>query len=143
MLIRSGEARLVGWSRQMLYSGFNTLPRSVFRSADLNGRSDNTDVIRLKARCCRFDRSLPPHVRIILMKKSLFERIFGSWIVIAIVVILGALVVYMKLTDEQFPEPSENERPRSNQQETSATCRASTDNVATTNVLSDCLNRLG
>ena len=29
----------------MLYSGFNTLPRSVFWSADLNGRSDNTDVI--------------------------------------------------------------------------------------------------
>ena len=31
MLIRSGEARLVGWSRQMLYSGFNILPRSVIR----------------------------------------------------------------------------------------------------------------
>ena len=31
----------------MLYLGFNTLPRSVFWSADLNGRSDNTDVIRL------------------------------------------------------------------------------------------------
>ena len=28
----------------MLYSGFNNLPRSVFWSADLNGRSDNTDV---------------------------------------------------------------------------------------------------
>ena len=48
VLIRSGEARLVGWSRQMLYSGFNNLPRSVFWSADLNGRSDNTDVISLK-----------------------------------------------------------------------------------------------
>ena len=48
MLIRSGEARLVGWSRLMLYSGFNNLPRSVFWSANLNGRSDNTDVIRLK-----------------------------------------------------------------------------------------------
>ena len=47
VLIRSGEARLVGWSRQMLYSGFNILPRSVFWSADLNGRSDNTDVIPL------------------------------------------------------------------------------------------------
>ena len=32
----------------MLYSGFNILPRSVFWSADLNGRSDNADVIRLK-----------------------------------------------------------------------------------------------
>ena len=31
----------------MLYSGFNTLPRSVFWSAYLNGRSDNLDVIRL------------------------------------------------------------------------------------------------
>ena len=31
----------------MLYSGFNNLPRSVFRSANFNGRSDNTDVIRL------------------------------------------------------------------------------------------------
>ena len=45
-LIQSGEARLVGWSRQMLYSGFNILPRSVFWSADFNGRSDNLDVIR-------------------------------------------------------------------------------------------------
>ena len=48
MLIRSGEARLVGWSRNSLYSGLNTLHRSVFWSADLNGRSDNTDVIRLE-----------------------------------------------------------------------------------------------
>ena len=47
VLIRSGEARLVGWSRSMLYSGFNILPRSVFWLADLNGRSDNTDVIQL------------------------------------------------------------------------------------------------
>ena len=46
-LIRSGEARLAGWSRSMLYLGFSILPRSVFWSADLNGRSDNTDVIRL------------------------------------------------------------------------------------------------
>ena len=30
-LIRSGEAPAVGWSRQMLYSGFITLPRSVVR----------------------------------------------------------------------------------------------------------------
>ena len=37
---------MVGWSRQMLYSGFNILPRSVIRSADFNGRSDNSDVIR-------------------------------------------------------------------------------------------------
>ena len=44
-MIRSGEARLVGWSRQMLYSGFNILPRSVFWSAYFNGRSDNLDVI--------------------------------------------------------------------------------------------------
>ena len=49
VLIRSGEARLAGWSRSMLYLGFNILPRSVFWSADLNGRSDNTDVIRLQA----------------------------------------------------------------------------------------------
>ena len=47
VLIRSGEVRLVGWSRSMLYSGFNTLPRSVFWSAYFNGRSDNTDVIPL------------------------------------------------------------------------------------------------
>ena len=31
MLIRSGEAPEVGWSRNMLYSGFTTLPRSVVR----------------------------------------------------------------------------------------------------------------
>ena len=31
----------------MLYSGFNILPRSVFWLANLNGRSDNTDVIQL------------------------------------------------------------------------------------------------
>ena len=48
MLIRSGEALGVGWSRNMLYSGFNTLHRSVIWSADFNGRSDNTDVIPLK-----------------------------------------------------------------------------------------------
>ena len=32
----------------MLYSEVNILPRSVFWSADSNGRSDNTDVIQLK-----------------------------------------------------------------------------------------------
>ena len=46
-LIRSGEARLVGWSRSMLYSGFNVLPRSSFWSAYFNGRSDNLDVMSL------------------------------------------------------------------------------------------------
>jgi len=30
-LIRSGEARLFGWSRSTLYSGFNASPRSVVR----------------------------------------------------------------------------------------------------------------
>ena len=49
-LIRSGEARLVGWSRQMLYSGFNILPRSIIRSANSIDRSDNLDVIPLKPR---------------------------------------------------------------------------------------------
>ena len=38
----------------MLYSGFNILPRSVFWSADFNGRSDNLDVIHLKARLLNF-----------------------------------------------------------------------------------------
>ena len=47
VLIRSGEAPAIGWSRIMLYSGFNALHRSVFWSADFNGRSDNTDVIPL------------------------------------------------------------------------------------------------
>ena len=47
-LIRSGEALAIGWSRQMLYSGFNTLPRSVIRLANSFDRSDNLDVIRLK-----------------------------------------------------------------------------------------------
>ena len=47
VLIRSGEAPLVGWSRLMLYSGFSILLRSVVRSANFNGRSDNTDVIHL------------------------------------------------------------------------------------------------
>ena len=31
MLIRIGEALAIGWSRNMLYLGFSTLPRSVFR----------------------------------------------------------------------------------------------------------------
>ena len=31
LLIRSGEAPAIGWSRNMLYSGFNTLPRSIVR----------------------------------------------------------------------------------------------------------------
>ena len=31
MLIRSGEALGIGWSRNILYSGLNTLPRSVLR----------------------------------------------------------------------------------------------------------------
>ena len=31
VLIRSGEAPGVGWSRNMLYSGFDILPRSVIR----------------------------------------------------------------------------------------------------------------
>ena len=52
VLIRSGEALGIGWSPNMLYSGFNVLPRSVFWSADFNGRSDNTDVIRLKEFSC-------------------------------------------------------------------------------------------
>ena len=47
VLIRSGEARLVGWSRSMLYSGFNTLLRSVVSLADFICRCDNTDVIWL------------------------------------------------------------------------------------------------
>ena len=46
-MIRSGEAPVVGWSRQMLYSGFSILPRSVFRSANSIARSDNLDVIHL------------------------------------------------------------------------------------------------
>ena len=47
VLIRSGEALAIGWSRNMLYSGFSTLPRSVFWSANCVRRSDNTDVIQL------------------------------------------------------------------------------------------------
>ena len=31
VLIRSGEAPAIGWSRNTLYSGFNILPRSVVR----------------------------------------------------------------------------------------------------------------
>ena len=38
---------MVGWSRQMLYSGFNILSRSVIRSANSIDRSDNSDVIHL------------------------------------------------------------------------------------------------
>ena len=50
VLIRSGEARLVGWSRSVLYSGLDILPRSVTRSANSIGRSDNLDVIHLRSR---------------------------------------------------------------------------------------------
>ena len=53
-LIRSGEARLVGWSRQMLYSGFSILPRSVIRSASSIDRSDNLDVIHLMLKLLNF-----------------------------------------------------------------------------------------
>ena len=49
-LIRSGKAPAIGWSRNMLYSGFNNLLRSVFWSANFNGRSDNLDV-ELKTNC--------------------------------------------------------------------------------------------
>ena len=42
----------------MLYSGFNILPRSVVRSADFNGRSDNLDVIPLKMKTNYFIRTL-------------------------------------------------------------------------------------
>ena len=40
----------------MLYSGFNILHRSVFWSADFNGRSDNTDVIVLAMNTIQFPR---------------------------------------------------------------------------------------
>ena len=46
-LIQSGEARLAGGSRLMLYLGFDISPRSVFWLAYFNGRSDNADVIQL------------------------------------------------------------------------------------------------
>ena len=49
-LIQSGEARLAGGSRLMLYLGFDISPRSVFWLAYFNGRSDNADVIRLVIR---------------------------------------------------------------------------------------------
>ena len=58
VLIRSGEAQPVGWSRQMLYSGFNILHRSVFWSAYFNGRSDNLDVIPLKPKETQFHDSI-------------------------------------------------------------------------------------
>ena len=45
VLIRSGEALGIGRSRNMLYSGFDILTRSVFWSANWFRRSDNTDVI--------------------------------------------------------------------------------------------------
>ena len=48
MLIRSGEARLVGWSRNLLYSWFITLPRSIVMPAAFVRRWDNADVIHLK-----------------------------------------------------------------------------------------------
>ena len=55
VLIRSGEALGIGWSRNILYSGFNILPRSGFWPADFNGRSDNLDVIRLKPKTERME----------------------------------------------------------------------------------------
>ena len=42
----------------MLYSGFNILPRSVFWSANFNGRSDNLDVIHLNTLMAIFRKSL-------------------------------------------------------------------------------------
>ena len=48
-LIPGGEAQLVGWSRSMLYLGFNTLPRSIVRSAGFARRWDNLDVIQLSS----------------------------------------------------------------------------------------------
>ena len=63
-LIRSGEAWLVGWSRQMLYSEFIILPRSVVRLADFVRRSDNADVMSL---------ALPSVYRSISEKKKIFD----------------------------------------------------------------------
>ena len=46
----------------MLYLGFNTLPRSVVRSAYFDGRSDNADVIPLKAMTSPEDPYKSPNV---------------------------------------------------------------------------------
>ena len=51
------------------------------------------------------------------MKKSFFEKVFGSCVVIAIVVILFGLAAYMKFTDEAFPEPNSAEQNTAAQQE--------------------------
>ena len=45
----------------MLYSGFDILPRSVFWSADLNGRSDNTDVIHSSSSRQRNEITMAKH----------------------------------------------------------------------------------
>ena len=47
VLIRSGEAPGIGWSRNMLYSGFITFTSLRRSSANWFRRSDNTDVIPL------------------------------------------------------------------------------------------------
>ena len=95
VLIRSGEARLVGWSRNMLHSGFNTLPRSVFWSADFNGRSDNTDVIQTTFTTGIFCRSL--HMGIILK--------FCLWILRAWMILVAAsFIVFVYLLFFANPE---------------------------------------
>ena len=49
-MIRSGEAPAIGWSRSMLYSGFNTLPRSVVRRQIGFAARISIYVIRLTAK---------------------------------------------------------------------------------------------
>ena len=55
--------------------------------------------------------------RIARMSKSTFEKVFGSWIIIAIVVMLLAVVVYMKANDESFPDSDGLENQTTSQQE--------------------------
>ena len=64
-MIRSGEAQLVGWSRSILYSGFNILPRSVIRLANSIVRSDNLDVITLALNPT--DRTMKFQIRTLLL----------------------------------------------------------------------------
>ena len=94
-LIRSGDAWLVGWSRSMLYSGFSILPRSVFWSADFNGRSDNLDVIPPRRRCVLGQNNgIHQIVSLVVLGISIWALVYTSgllWVVSAIFLALSVV----------------------------------------------------
>ena len=104
----------------MLYSGLNILPRSVFWSANFNGRSDNTDVIPLnfktKYRVIRLSESENPTYRRKNAQRNVRVNSSESGAVVEITLASGAtrfcissaadlydLLTYMRGPDSKLP----------------------------------------